>query len=145
MSDHLPPSAYLRDAYAARAIEADVADFEFAERASLAAIDREPRLVTAWNRLVYLDLAQNGRLTDAGQEALSRSLYLNPYSSQDIIRWRLQIAASAWSQLTDLNRREVLSQLHYQAVRDRRWLTRFAGEAPEDFRREIEAVLARTN
>ncbi|MGY6661064.1 MAG: O-antigen ligase family protein [Glycocaulis sp.] len=140
----LPPSAYLIDAYAARAIEADIGDLDFAHRATLAAVEREPRLVTAWNRLVYIDMARNGRLTAAGQAALAQSFYLNLYGDREILRWRLQIAAVAWEQLDDLNRTSVRLQLGGQAVRDRRWLHRFASDAPEGVREEIEAALART-
>ncbi|GGB77861.1 hypothetical protein GCM10007417_17200 [Glycocaulis alkaliphilus] len=140
----LPPSAYLADAYAARAIEADTGNLDFAHRATLAAIEREPRLVTAWNRLVYIDLARNGRLTAAGQAALARSFYLNLYGDREILRWRLQIAAAAWEQLDDLNRTSVRLQLGGQAVMDRRWLQQFANEVPDNVREEIEAVLART-
>ncbi|MFC4726491.1 O-antigen ligase family protein [Glycocaulis abyssi] len=143
--DGLPPSAYLRDAYAARAIAADIGDLDFAHRATLAAIDREPRLVTAWNRLVYLDLVRNGYLTGAGQEALAQSYYLIPYGSRDVARWRLQIAASAWEQLTSLNRSGVRLELSAQAIRDRRWLQQFAAEVPDGFREEVEAVLSRAN
>jgi len=140
----LPPSAYLRDAYAARAIDSDIADLDFAGRASRAAIEREPRLVAAWNRLVWLDLAQNGRLTENGQDALAQSLYLNPYGDQDIMRWRLQIAAAAWDDLGELNRREIRSQLHAAAAEDRRWLQRLAQEAGGPFQTEAELALERT-
>lgn len=143
--DHLPPSAYLRDAYAARAIEADIADRAFAERATLAALEREPRLITALNRLVYLDMVSHGRLTETGQAALSRSFQLNPYGDREVIRWRLRIAASAWTGLSGFNRREVRLQLNFQAVRDRRWLLGLASDVPADFREEIEAALRRTS
>ena len=139
----LPPSAYLRDAYAARAIEPDIADLEFAGRATRAAIEREPRLVAAWNRLVWLDLAEHGQLTDAGQAALAQSFYLAPYGERNMLRWRLQIAASAWDQLTELNRRGIRLQLGAQAIRDRRWLHRFSSETSGGLRTEIETVLAR--
>lgn len=141
--DILPASAYLMDAYAARASAADVSDLGFAERASLAAIEREPRLVSAWNRLVYVDIARHGRLTDAGQNAFARSLYLSPYGSPEVIRWRVQVAASAWGELNALNRRQIRSQLQALAVRDSRWLREFAAVAPAEFRGEIEAVLNR--
>lgn len=139
----LPPSAYLRDALAARAIDSDVADLEFAARATHAALEREPRLVSAWNRLVYLDLAMHGRLTDDGQAALAQSFHLSPYRDQDIIRWRLQVAAQAWAGLTAYNRQQVRSQLLVQAIHHPSWLRHFARGVPDDFRPEIEAALQR--
>lgn len=139
----LPPSAYLRDALAARAIESDIADLEFAARATHAALEREPRLVSAWNRLVYLDLATHGRLTDDGQAALAQSFHLSPYRDQAIIRWRLQLSAQAWEGLNPYNRQQVRSQLLAQAIHQPVWLRRFAQEAPDGFRAEVEAALER--
>lgn len=139
--DQLPPSAFMLDAYGDRAIAADIADLDFAERMSLAALEREPRLVTAWNRLVFVDLARNGRLTEAGQAALSQSFHLSPYGDRRVMRWRIQIASAAWQDLDDFNRRQVRSQLQALAVSDRGWLRTLVREASGDFREEAEAAL----
>lgn len=142
--DTLPPSAYLRDAYGARAIEADIADLDFAERATLGALGREPRLVSAWNRLVFIDLARHGQLTETGQEAFAHSLHLSPYGNRDIMRWRLEITARAWAGLDDSVRRQSLSQALVLSGRraDRRWLSDLAERSPEGMRAQIDALLA---
>lgn len=141
--DALPPSAYLQDALAVRAIETDIGDLDFAERATRAALDREPRLVSSWNRLVYIDLAQNGRLTAQGREALEQSLYLSPYGQRDMMRWRLQIAALAWSDLDEGMRRQLLSQALVLSRRrtGRVWLESFQQEAPDAMAAELQALL----
>lgn len=140
----LPPSAYLRDAYGARAVEADVLDLDFAERATRGALDREPRLVSAWNRLVFIDLARHGQLTEAGRHALAQSLHLSPYGDRDIMRWRLEIAALGWAGLDETLRRQSLSQVLVLSGRgaERRWLRDLAERAPADMRAQIEALLA---
>ncbi|WP_439633928.1 O-antigen ligase family protein [Glycocaulis sp.] len=141
--DALAPSAYWREAIASRAIEADIHDLDFAERATRGALEREPRLVTAWNRLVYIDMARHGRLTPDGQEALAQSFYLSPYGARDIMRWRLQITALAWAELDEGIRRQALSQALVLVGRraDRRWLQNFGEDAPADMRAALEELL----
>ncbi len=141
--ESLPPSAYLRDAYGARAIEADIYDLDFAERATRAALEREPRLVTAWNRLAFIDLARHGQLTDAGRHALAQSLHLSPYGDREVMRWRLEMAVLAWGELDESLRGPILSQVLVLSLRraDRRWLQQLANRAPDDMRARIERLL----
>ncbi|MGP1274878.1 MAG: O-antigen ligase family protein [Caulobacterales bacterium] len=139
----LPPLATLREALAARAVQPDIADLDFAERATRAALEREPRIASAWNRLVYLDLARNDRLSQEGLEAYARSLYLSPYGDREVMRWRLEIAAIVWDQLDETTRGQALSQvlvLSYWWI-DRRWMEELAERAPAPMGSEIRRLL----
>lgn len=140
----LPPSAYLREALAERLISPDLAALDLAERASLGALEREPRLVTAWNRLVFIDLARQGQLGQAGHRALEQSFYLRPYGDREAMRWRLEITALTWHQMDEALRRQSLSQVLALSDRgaDRRWMLALAERSPEEMRLQIEALLA---
>lgn len=142
--DTLPPSAYLREALAERLIASDLAALDLAERLSLSALDREPRLVSAWNRLVFIDLAKDGQLGETGRRALAQSFYLRPYGDREAMRWRLEITAIAWHQMDETLRRQSLSQVLVLSIRraDRRWLETLAERSPAEMRLRIETLLA---
>nr|GGI01838.1 hypothetical protein GCM10011355_33420 [Aquisalinus luteolus] len=87
------------------------ADLDLARTASLKTLSLDPDNVSAWNRLAYIDLADDGRLSRDGMAAIYKSYEVSPYGNPQVMTWRVDFATRAWSSLPDDIRRATLDQL----------------------------------
>ena len=124
-------SADYLDVLATRALETTPPLIELAEEATRLSIDKDRRRTSNWNRIAYLDVLKNGRITHVGINALRESFYRSPYGDTQDMRWRLQFANAYWHQLPRDLKTQSLAQItvlqqHWQ---DQRWLGHFSRTA----------------
>lgn len=86
-------------------------DLALARAASLKTLSLDPDNVSAWNRLAYIDLADDGRLSRDGMTAIYQSYEISPYGNPQVMTWRVDFATRSWSSLPDDIRRATLDQL----------------------------------
>ena len=90
------------------ALAADPEDLPLARSASLKTLALDPSHAAAWNRLAYVDVAANGRLTREGLSALYRSYEVAPWDEASVMMWRVDFGARLWDSLPfDLRQRTV--------------------------------------
>ncbi|GGD12966.1 hypothetical protein [Aquisalinus flavus] len=87
------------------------ADLDLARTASLKTLSLDPGNVSAWNRLAYIDLADDGRLSRDGMAAIYKSYEVSPYGNPQVMMWRVDFATRSWTSLPDDIRRATLDQL----------------------------------
>ena len=99
--DRAPPIrlAVGENAAASRARAAAPADFAAARAATQRALAEAPYDPSAWLRLAYIDVTEDGRLDEAGLAALRRSYELLPFD-QYVAIWRVRFALENWQSLT---------------------------------------------
>lgn len=88
-------------AVADQAVAAQPVNAELARLATFRALELDSHNVSAWNRLVYLDLVSNGQLTKEGLAALYKSYEVSPYGDLTLMIWRTDLATQIWSSLPD--------------------------------------------
>ena len=89
--------------------------------ASYRILANEPNNVAAWNRLVYIDLTENGRLTRDGLAALYRSYAVSPFGDPRTMSWRVDLASETWSSLPEDLRASTLAQIPVLGHIPRTW------------------------
>lgn len=140
-------SADRLDALATRALETSPLQIRLAEKATKNSIQKDPRRTSNWNRLAYIDVAQNGKLTAKGILALRESFYLSPYGEVEDMMWRLELANSFWDELPEDLQTQSLSQITALSMTDwdsRQWLIRFVRKSHPDIRTRIERAIGKT-
>lgn len=121
--DPQPFASPLRlSALADRALRADPPEPDLAAAALERALAAEPRDGEAWARLAHARLIA-GAPEESVVLALEASYARMPVAKRDFRRWRLQLAASAWTTLPAPLRTQVLAE----ASRERLyWLAEYA-------------------
>ena len=114
-----------------------------ASLATLRSIDKNPRPVSNWNRLAYIDVVDNGKLTSEGLAALEESFMRSPYGSVEDMYWRLEFTNAFWPSLTIEVKTQSLAQvtaLSTMGLREQRWLRKFYALAAPDIQRRISVT-----
>jgi hypothetical protein len=91
-----PLSYYI--AIADEAVKAP-ATLPVARAATMHILSKDPSDVSSWNRLAFIDVAENGRLTRDGLAALYQSYHVSPYGDLQVMTWRVDFASNIWSSL----------------------------------------------
>lgn len=86
-------------------------NLRIAREASLKSLAIDSMNVTAWNRLAYIDLAANGRVTRNGLAALYQSYEISPFGNPQVMMWRVDFATQVWPSLPDDLRAMTLAQI----------------------------------
>ena len=87
------------------------ADYGLAEAATIRVLAATPTDAQAWNRLAFIDLRRNGRLTREGMAALYQSYQVSPYGDLSMMIWRVEFAAGIWPSLPDDLQAQTLRQI----------------------------------
>ncbi len=103
------PSLY--EAIAIKAMEQSPPMLELAEAASIKVLDHEPANIAAWNRLAFIDIADDGQLSKAGVSYLQKSYALAPYGDLSLMTWRTDFASQIWPALPDDLQAKTLQQI----------------------------------
>lgn len=105
------PSTAAYEAVAETALDLRPMDLQLAREATLKTLDLDPANVSAWNRLAYIDLAANGRITRNGLAALYKSYEVSPFGNSRVMMWRVDFATQVWPSLPDDLRQMTLAQI----------------------------------
>ena len=118
-------SANELEAIAQKAVSLSPPLLELAEEANHLLMTMTENCLNCENRIVFLDQYEDGRLDDTGLKSLERSFDLSPYGKESMMKWRLEIAAHHWDDLSPELRKAALRQITALAQRkvDRQWLT----------------------
>ena len=122
------------ESLAQKAISANPPQIDLAKEANEYLLQQKKACLSCENRTVFLDQFENGRLTNIGITALARSYELSPYGEEELMKWRLGIAAHHWSDLDEDLRKATLRQITALAQRkvNRQWLVyQFETDIPE--------------
>ena len=101
----------LYEAIAIKAMEQSPPMLDLAQAASIKILDREPANIAAWNRLAFIDIADDGQLSKAGVSYLQKSYALAPYGDLSLMTWRTDFASQIWPALPDDLQARTLRQI----------------------------------
>ncbi|MAP95536.1 MAG: hypothetical protein CMK07_11345 [Ponticaulis sp.] len=137
-------SADRLDALATRALQTAPWQLDFAKSATQLSIAKNPRRISNWNRVVYIDVAENGQPTDAGINAIEESFFRSPFGEIEDMQWRLEFTNAYWASMPDDIKAQSLAQVTAIADdwRARRWLREFGKTSQPEITVRIERALA---
>jgi len=112
------------EAIANKALTLSPPDLDTAEKANSRLLQVKSSCLNCQNRIVFIDIAQNDRLTEFGLTALRRSYFLSPYGDEEIMKWRLDLSSEYWENLDEDLKKSALSQITAltQTRENRVWL-----------------------
>ncbi len=87
------------------------ADLERAEAASVQLLLKNKNDITTWNRLAFIDFAEDGQLGRDGIAALQQSYNRSPYGDLALMTWRVDFATAVWTSLPDELQQKTLGQI----------------------------------
>ena len=122
------------EALAQRALDVDPPNIDFAAEANAELYRRLRSCLSCENRTVFIEQFRNGKLTDIGRAALSKSYQLSPYGDEELMKWRLEISTHHWSDLDEEQRKATLRQITAlaQSKENREWiLSELETDVPE--------------
>ncbi|MAI91865.1 hypothetical protein [Ponticaulis sp.] len=140
-ADHL-------DALAAQYLDRTPPHLDLALDATHQSIAINPRIISNWNRLAYIDVARDGLISQDGIDALNQSFFLSPYGDPDVMQWRLEVINAYWYHLPQDIREAGLRQitaLYNYSERTKGWLRRFRRDARPHITERINSVFGYGN
>jgi hypothetical protein len=134
------------DALATRALDSEEPLYNLSLEATKKSIGLNPRRISNWNRIAYLDAVEHGTLTSDGFDAFRTSFDLAPYGEVSDMKWRLEFANAYWEKLPDDLKKQSLFQitaLNSNYGEERIWLEQFAKRSAVPISKKVNSLQGR--